>query len=91
LRLIGPVPQPDTVACTDSTRQAVLWLPSIRPGRYRLALNRVGFEGRVVLIDVAPHQTDTVTVGLLATTGDIENRVATSRPAPRCAAQARER
>jgi hypothetical protein len=91
LRLIGPLPQADTVACTDSTRQAVLWLASVRPGRYQLALNRVGFEGRVALIDVAPHQTDTFTVGLRSTTRDVEDRVATPRPAPRCGAPSRER
>jgi hypothetical protein len=87
LRLIGPLPRQDTVACSDSTRQAVLWLPSVRPGRYQLALNRVGFEGRVALVDVALHQTDTVTVGLRPSTRDIENRIATSPPAPRCAAR----
>src|SRR5689334_5547996 len=64
IRLIGPLPQQDTVACSDSTRQSVLWISRVRPGRYQLVLRRTGFEGRLVLVDVAQHQTDTVTVGL---------------------------
>src|SRR5215475_4412915 len=62
VRLIGPIPAQDTVACSDSTRQPVLWVARVRPGRYQLVLRRMGYEGRLVLVDVAQTQTDTVTV-----------------------------
>jgi len=87
VRLIGPQPRQDTVACSDSTREAVLWVPSVRPGRYLLALRRIGFEGRTVLIDVAEHQRDTITVGLRPATGDLVERVVTSPSLPRCTAR----
>jgi hypothetical protein len=74
LRLIGPVPAQDTIACSDSTRQAVLWIASLKPGRYQLVLSRAGYERRLVLVDVAPHQADTVTVGLRAGGRDVDGR-----------------
>jgi hypothetical protein len=91
LRLIGPQPRPDTVACSDSTSQAVLWVPSIQPGRYRVVVNRIGFDGRSMLIDVAEHQIDTVTIGLRHPTRDVEDRVATSPRAAHCTAPRIER
>ena len=84
LRLIGPAPLQDIVACSDSTRQAVLWVARLRPGRYQLVLNRVGYEGRLVLVDVAQRQADTVTVGLRPSTRDLDDRVRTSPSAPHC-------
>src|SRR5262249_1034998 len=84
LRLIGPLPHQDTIACRDSTRQAVLWVARVRPGRYQLVLRRPGYAGRTVLVDVAQHQTDTVTVGLRPLTRDLEGPIATSSPVPRC-------
>ena len=84
VRLIGPLPQQDTVACSDSTRQSVLWIPRVRPGRYQLVLRRTGFDGRLVLVDVTQHQTDTVTVGLRYVTRDLTGPLATVPAVARC-------
>jgi len=72
------------VACSDSTRQPVLWVARVRPGRYQLVLRRMGYEGRLVLVDVAQTQTDTVTVGLRAVTRDPERALATLPAIARC-------
>jgi hypothetical protein len=87
VRLVGPLPQQDTVACSDSTRQPVLWIARIRPGRYQLVLRRFGYEGRLVLVDVAQHQTDTVTVGLRAVARDPDRALATLPAVARCSAR----
>jgi hypothetical protein len=84
LRLIGPQPRQDTVACSDSTRQAVLWVAHLQPGRYGLALNRVGFESRTVLIDAAANRSDTVTVGMRTSTRDLTDPVRTGPSVARC-------
>lgn len=87
VRLIGPLPQQDTVACSDSTRQSVLFIARVRPGRYQLVLRRTGYEGRTVLVDVAQHQTDTVTVGLRALSRDVNGPLETLPAVARCAAR----
>lgn len=84
LRLIGPLPQQDTIACSDSTRQAILWIARIRPGRYQLVLRRLGYEGRLALVDVAQHQIDTVTVGLRPLARDLDRPLATLPAVARC-------
>ena len=81
VRLIGPLPQTETIACSDSTRQPVLWIARVRPGRYQLVLRRMGYEGRMVVVDVAQHQTDTVTVGLRALRYDSNNGPPATLPA----------
>ena len=85
LRLIGPIPQQDTIVCADSTRQSTLWMPSVRPGRYQLVLRRVGYERRLVLVDVAQHQSDTVTVALHPLMPAADGAMATLPPDPPCA------
>lgn len=87
VRLIGPLPQHDTVACSDSTRQSVLFIARVRPGRYQLVLRRSGYAGRSVLVDVAQHQTDTVTVGLRALSRDLSGPLETLPAVARCAAR----
>ncbi len=62
--MVGPMPLQDTIACSDSTRQPILWVASVRPGRYQLFLRRTGYDRRSVLVDVAERRSDTVTVGL---------------------------
>jgi hypothetical protein len=84
VRLIGPMPQQETVACSDSTRQPVLWITKVRPGRYQLVMARPGYERRLVLVDVAQHQTDTVTVGLSPVARDLETKVVTAPAMARC-------
>lgn len=87
LRLIGPLPQQDTIVCADSTRQSTLWLPSVRSGRYQLVLRRSGYERRLVLVDVAQHQSDTVTVALRPLTPASDGAIATLPPDPPCASR----
>jgi hypothetical protein len=89
LWLIGPLPRTDTVTCSDSTRQPVLWVGSLQPGRYQLMLRRSGFQRRLILIDVPQHQADTVTVGLRALTRDLQSAAARLPPDPPCATAAR--
>lgn len=84
LRLIGPIPQQDTVVCADSTRQSTLWVPSVRAGRYQLVLRRTGYERRLVLVDVGQDQKDTVTVALHPLMPAADGAMATMPPDPPC-------
>lgn len=89
LRLVGPLPRQDTIACSDSTRQAVLWVAALQPGRYQVFIRRSGFERRTALIDVAQRQTDTVTVGLRTADGNAERANAMLAPSPACTARSK--
>jgi hypothetical protein len=91
LRLVGPLPVRDIVVCDDSTRQTIVSLPPLPPGRYQVSVARIGRESRPLVLDVRHQRSDTVTIGLRYPTRDLEGPIVIGPPSPHCAARPNER